>query len=64
MTSDNDFKVPVNEIQQRVIIMDGVRTTVCHNRFEIIVREGNVVYEQAAVTALRQWIKSRRQDEE
>jgi hypothetical protein len=60
MENEDEFKVSETEIQQRVIIVDGVRTTVCQNRFEIIVRDGSIVYEQQAVQALRQWIKSRR----
>lgn len=60
MKEENEFKPPADEVQQRVIIVDGVKTTVCQNRFEIIVKDDSTVYEQQAVSALRQWIKARR----
>ena len=47
----------------RVVHQDGVRTTVCNNRFEIAVAPGNDIWEQQAVQALREWIRWRKEQE-
>lgn len=46
---------------QRVINLDGVRTTVCENRFEITTSRNAEVNEQVALVALKDWIKWRRE---
>lgn len=49
---------------KRVMHLDGVRTTVCENRFEISVQEHTEIWEQLAVQQLREWIKWRKEQEE
>ena len=59
---------PVNlshpEDYQRVVHQDGVKTTVCLNKFEIIVAPGNDLWEQQAVQSLREWVRWRKAQEE
>ena len=45
---------------QRIINMDGVRTTVCENRFEIATLANAEVNEQVAIHALKDWLKWRK----
>lgn len=44
-----------------VMKVDGVRTTMCENRFEITVQPDCKVWEQTAVKMLRDWIRTRQQ---
>lgn len=53
---------PEPKHEMRVTHLDGVRTTVCENRFEIVARPGCYIGEVEAVKALRQWIRKRHQD--
>ena len=46
---------------QRIINMDGVRTTVCENRFEIATLANAEVNEQVAIHALKDWLKWRKE---
>jgi hypothetical protein len=39
--------------------IDGVRTTVCDHRFEVIATPGCDIREQQTVQALREWIRQR-----
>ena len=48
-----------NEHYMRVTCVDGVRTTLCENRFEIVVQPQGEVPEQQTVQALREWIRNR-----
>ena len=48
----------------RVVHQDGVKTTVCLNKFEIIVAPGNDLWEQQAVQSLREWVRWRREQED
>lgn len=52
------------ESYERVVQQDGVRTTLCRNRFEVVAVPGNDIWEQQAVQLFREWIKWRRQQEE
>jgi len=45
---------------QRIINLDGVRTTVCENRFEIVTMLNAEVQEQVAMQMLKDWLKWRR----
>jgi len=53
-----------NGAYKRVMHLDGVRTTVCENRFEISVQDRTEIWEQLAVQQLREWIKWRKEQEE
>lgn len=59
----NDFIYLQVENYERVVQTDGVRTTVCRNRFEIATSTGCDVWEQQAVQALREWIRWRKEEE-
>ena len=48
---------------RRVVQVDGVRTTICENRFEISTGPRCEVIEQQAVQALREWIRWRKEEE-
>jgi hypothetical protein len=58
-----DF-VYVEAGRQRITQSDGVKTTVCDNRFEIVANPRSDVQEQQAVQALREWIRKRRKSDE
>lgn len=47
-----------------IVQLDGVRTTICTNRFEISVSPHCEVWEQHAVQQLKEWIKWRKAQEE
>lgn len=60
---NDDFTyIQAGEDYQRIVQIDGVRTTLCRNRFEIITSPGNDIWEQQAVQALREWIKWRKEN--
>lgn len=62
--SDDDYTYfQAGEDYQRIVQIDGVRTTFCRNRFEIISTPGNDIWEQQAVQALREWIKWRKEEQ-
>jgi len=48
---------------KRVTHLDGVRTTMCENRFEISVQDRTEIWEQLAVQQLREWIRWRKEQE-
>lgn len=43
----------------RVTSVNGVRTTVCDNRFEIIAKPDCEIAEQQAIQMLRTWVRER-----
>jgi hypothetical protein len=43
----------------KVVKRDGVCTTVCENRYEIVVQDGAEMSEQQAVQSLRDWLRAR-----
>lgn len=57
--SDDFIYSTVGEDYERIIQQDGVRTTVCANRFEIIAHPTGDINEQQAVQQLREWIRQR-----
>lgn len=60
--SEGDFLYveQTEQSYQRIVNMDGVRTTVCENRFEIATLINAEVNEQIAIHALKDWLKWRR----
>ena len=50
-----------DEHYTQVTCADGVRTTICENRFEIVVQPRSDIWEQQAVQALREWIRKRKE---
>lgn len=63
MAHDDYIQIKTGEDYERVVQSDGVRTTVCANRFEIIAQPHCEVWEQQAVQHLREWIRTRRDKE-
>ena len=58
MADDDHLYIEKTETTyRRTLHLDGVTTTVTDNRFEIVVRENNEVWEQLAVQQLREWCK-------
>jgi hypothetical protein len=49
---------------QRIINMDGVRTTVCENRFEIATSTHAEINEQVALQTFKDWLRWRKQQAE
>lgn len=52
------------EDYKRIVHHDGVRITMCRNKFEIIAVPGGDIWEQQAVHMLREWIKWRKAQED
>ena len=60
---DEDFiHIQTGENYERITQQDGVRTTVCRNRFEIIALPHGEVSEQQAVQAVRDWVRWRKEN--
>ena len=49
------------ESYQKIINLDGVRTTVCENRFEIATTTTCEINEQVAIHALKDWFRWRKE---
>jgi len=60
MKSEGVIEIQNGENYLKVTHTDGVRTTVCENRFEVIALPESEINEQATVLALRQWLNSRK----
>ncbi len=45
---------------KRVVQHDGVKTTICENRIEIVATPGGDITEQAVVGLVREWIRWRK----
>lgn len=63
MSDDRYIEIRTGENYERVVQADGVRTTVCANRFEIITHPAGDINEQQAVQQLREWIRGRKEKE-
>jgi hypothetical protein len=61
--SDSYIYVDLGTEYQKVLHSDGIRTTICTNRFEILASPTGEIKEQAAIQQLRDWIKWRRENE-
>lgn len=46
---------------KRVIQKDGVKTTICENRFEVVSSPGSDITEQNVVALMREWIRWRKE---
>lgn len=44
---------------EKIVQQDGVRTTVCENRYEVLASPTAEVSEQQAVQHLRDWVRAR-----
>lgn len=63
MPDDKYVEIKTGSNYERVIQSDGVRTTVCANRFEVIAHPSGEINEQNAVQHLREWIRWRKEKE-
>jgi hypothetical protein len=63
MANEDYILVEAGEDYSKVIQTDGVRTTVCANRFEILTSARAEVQEQQAMQQLREWIRWRKEKE-
>ncbi len=60
---DDFIHIASGENYERVTQIDGVRTTYCRNRFEVIALPHGEVNEQQAVQAFRDWVRWRKEQE-
>ena len=59
MTHDDYIHIKTGPEYEKVIQSDGVRTSVCENRYEVLAQPTAQVSEQQAVQQLREWIRRR-----
>ena len=59
MANDDYIHIRTGPDYEKVVQQDGVRTTVCENRYEILAGPTAEVSEQQAVQQLREWIRAR-----
>jgi hypothetical protein len=59
MANDDYIHIRTGPDYEKVVQQDGVRTTVCENRYEILASPTAEVSEQQAVQQLREWIRAR-----
>ena len=63
MKDDDYILVNTGEDYSKIVQTDGVRTTVCANRFEILTSAHAEINEQQAIQQLREWVRSRKEKE-
>jgi hypothetical protein len=59
MAHDNFIHIKAGPDYEKIVQQDGVRTTVCENRYEVIASPTAQVSEQHALQQFREWIKMR-----
>jgi hypothetical protein len=59
MSEENFYYSKVGPDYERITQPEGVRTTVCKNRYEVLASPTAEVSEQQAVQQLREWIRER-----
>ena len=65
MSNEDYMYIEQTEIAYvKVVNLDGVKTTISSNRFEISVQANTEIWEQLAVQPLRDWIRWRKEQEE
>ncbi len=63
MKDDDYIMVNAGEDYSKIVQTDGVRTTVCANRFEIRTSANAEIQEQQVVQQLREWLRWRKEKE-
>jgi len=58
-SKDMRHEITMGYDNSKVIKKDGVCTTVCENRYEIVAQAGAEMSEQHAVQGLREWLRAR-----
>lgn len=61
--SDGFVCINASEDYERIVQTGDVKTTICRNRFEIIVRPNGEMWEQQVVQSLREWVRWRKEIE-
>lgn len=59
MAHDDYIHIKTGPDYEKVVQQDGVRTTVCENRYEVLAQPTAELSEQHAVQQLREWIRWR-----
>lgn len=59
MASDDYIHTRVGDDYEKIIQQDGVRTTICKNRYEILLTPTAELSEQQAMQQIREWIRWR-----
>jgi len=57
--SDDFIHVSTGKDYEKITNINGVQTTVCAHRFEIMCKPTSELYEEQALQALRDWIRWR-----
>jgi len=63
MENDDYMLIETGKDYSKIVQTDGVRTTVCANRYEIATVAHAEINEQQAIQQLREWIRWRRDKE-
>lgn len=63
MANDDYLLIEKGKDYSKIIQTDGVKTTVCANRFEVLTSAHAEINEQQTIQQLREWIKWRRDKE-
>ena len=63
MENDEYMLIEAGKDYSKIVQTDGVRTTVCANRFEVLTTARAEINEQQAIQQLREWIRWRREKE-
>jgi len=59
MAKDDYIHLTTGEDYEKITHIDGIRTTMCANRFEIVTPPTGEINEQQAIQALREWARRR-----
>ena len=60
--SDDFIHIKTGENYEKITHINGVQTTVCANRFEIIARPTAELHEDSVMQAVREWVRKRNED--
>ena len=61
MAQDDFIHIKTGEGYEKITHINGVQTTHCANRFEIVCKPTSELHEDQAVQALREWLRWRRE---
>jgi hypothetical protein len=61
MATDDFIHITTGQNYEKITHIDGVQTTVCAHRFEVIAKPNSEVQDQQVLQALRDWLKWRRE---
>lgn len=61
MAKDDFVYIDSGERYERITQIDGIRTTYCANRFEIIAATNGEIQEERVIQQLREWVRWRRE---